>query len=378
MSKFTCPFCLRRYSKSRIPYICPMCGEKTEPLFFLHTEPVYCKHNKKDAQGNETNVPCGGVATIRRCPYCRREIPRDAIHTRNLPFSIIGVSNSGKTNYITVMLHELGRLLNLRLALSPLTAETRNRQNENYSHIYNEHTPPAATQSGMPIAQIWKISNNLRRIGNRVPSYTFTIFDGAGEDHENLLDRNSVICRYITESQAMILVVDPLILANVRQTVDANVRRNSLGGDEGSVKNAADVVNDVVDYIRKARGGSVNRRLAVPTAVVFTKFDVILDAYRDAFGSGALIRQKSLPLREDRSINLDEFYQIDEEIRNWLYQIHEEGVVNALDACFKEYLFFGVSSYGAPPVNGFTPREIKPHRALDPILWLFKKANFVK
>ena len=68
----------------------------------------------------------------------------------------------------------------------------------------------------------------------------------------------------------------------------------------------------------------------------------------------------------------------DSEIRNWLEQIGESAFIDALDSHFKEYYFFGVSSYGAPPKNAHTlPDEIKPHRVLDPILWLFKWAKFI-
>ena len=380
MSKFTCPYCQKKYSKSKIPYVCPTCGETTEPTFFIYTEPVKCKHFRRDPAGNLTNVPCGGTATIRKCPYCKREIPRDAIYTPNLPFSIIGVSNSGKTNYITVMLHELSAASGLRLALTPETSATRKRQHENFEHIYKEHTPPPATQSGTPIAQIWKISNISRRVGNRVPSYTFTIFDGAGEDHERL-DPHSDIYLYIRNSKAIILAVDPLIIPNVRKRVDANVRRNSLGGDEGSEKDASEVIVRVVDYIKNAIGGGANnnKRIPVPTAVVFTKFDVVLDAFRDNFGDGAAIRNRDLPIRSDVTINLEEFNNIHDEIKQWLEDIKEGSVDNILYANFKEYRYFGVSSYGeSPKKNGMLPDEIKPMRVLDPILWLFKKANFVK
>ena len=380
MSKFTCPYCQKKYSKSKIPYVCPTCGETTEPTFFIYSEPVKCKHFRKDPAGNRTNVPCGGTATIRICPYCNREIPRDAIYTPNLPFSIIGVSTSGKTNYITVMLHELSVTSRLRLALTPETNATRKIQYENFVHIYKEHMPLAGTPQGMPPAQIWKVSNLSRRVGNRVPSYTFTIFDGAGEGHERI-DSNSIIHSYIRNSKAIIIAVDPLIIGDVRKRVDANVRRNSLGGDEGVEKNPSEVMERVIKYIKGAVGGksNVNKRIMIPAAIVFTKFDVVLDAFKDNFGDGAAIRNRDLPIRSDATINLEEFNNIHDEIKQWLEDIKEGRVDNILEASFKEYRYFGVSSYGeSPKKNGMLPDEIRPMRVLDPILWIFKKANFVK
>ncbi|SCW45803.1 hypothetical protein SAMN02910456_01220 [Ruminococcaceae bacterium YRB3002] len=365
MFMFTCPFCIRKYSKSKVLYVCPDCGTETDPGLFVHGA-VKCK------------VPeCGRVASLRKCPLCGETIPKIALETPNLPFSIVGVSNSGKTNYITVMLHELEHSSGLRLALGHQTKATRDHQNANVDLIYEQHTVPESTPSGENMPQIWYIKNLQKKHGNVVPTYTFTIFDGAGEDHENNLDPSSTVCRYINASKAIILAIDPLVLSSIRRggVVDADVMSNSLGGDTGSPKNAEDVINSVAAYIKSARGINSSRVLDIPVAVVLTKFDTILD--HPAFGPQALIKKSSLTVRNG-SVDLSEIQQVDSEIRNWLEQIGEGAFIDALDSHFKEYYFFGVSSYGAPPVNAYTlPDEIKPHRVLDPILWLFKRAKFI-
>jgi len=365
MAKFTCPFCISEYDTSKIKYVCPDCDTEAKPGLFSKDQ-IKCKKPN-----------CGGMATVRKCPHCGRTIPKMALETPNLPFSIVGVSNSGKTNYITVMLHELSRSSGLRLALGHQTQETINHQNENYKLIYEQHTIPEATQSGESMPQIWYIKNLQKKHGNDVPTYTFTIFDGAGEDHENNLDPSSTVCRYIKASKAIILAVDPLVLPSIRKggVVDANVMNNSLGGDNGASKNAEDVINSVAAYIKAARGIKTTKMLDIPVAVVLTKFDTILD--HRAFGPQALIKKSSLTVRNGQ-VDISEIEQVDAEIRNWLEQIGETSFINALDSHFKEYYFFGVSSYGAPPKNAYTlPDEIKPHRVLDPILWLFKRAKFI-
>ena len=225
--------------------------------------------------------------------------------------------------------------------------------------------------------QIWYIKNLQKKRGSEVPTYTFTIFDGAGEDHENNLDPSSTVCRYINASKAIILAIDPLVLSKIRRggVVDHDVMVNSLGGYEGETKNAEDVINSVASYIKAARGIKATKVLDIPVAVVLTKFDTILN--HKAFGPQALIRNKSLTVRNGR-VDTTEISQVDEEIRNWLYEIGEGAFIDALDSHFKEYYFFGVSSYGNPPKNAYTlSDEIAPHRVLDPILWLFKKAKFI-
>ena len=365
MAKFTCPFCIREYDKRKVLYVCPECGTETAPGRFAR-EPIKCK-----------NSECGGLATLRKCPSCGEIIPKMALETPNLPFSIVGVSNSGKTNYITVMLRELGRSSGLRLALGHETKATLDHQNTNCDLIYEQHTIPEATQSGESMPQIWYIKNLQKRHGSEVPTYTFTIFDGAGEDHENNLDPSSTVCRYINASKAIILAIDPLVLPNIRRggVVDANIMSNSLGGSDGATKNAEDVINSVAAYIKAARGIKTTKMLDIPVAVVLTKFDTILN--HRAFGPQALIKNSSLTVRNGM-VDMSEIQQVDSEIRNWLEQIGESAFIDALDSHFKEYYFFGVSSYGAPPKDAYTlPDEIKPHRVLDPILWLFKRAKFI-
>lgn len=365
MAKFTCPFCIREYNVSKVKYVCPDCGQVSEPKFG-EREPIKCKH-----------AGCGGLATQRKCPNCDQEIPKMALETANLPFSIVGVSNSGKTNYITVMLHELGKAAGLRLALGSQTKDTRDHQNENRRRIYEEHTRPEGTQAGANLPQIWYIRNLLKKSGSNVPTYTFTIFDGAGEDHENNLDTSSTVCRYINASKAIILAIDPLVLSRIRRggAVDHEVMRNSLAGSEGETKNAEDVINNVAAYIKAARGIKSTQMLNIPVAVVLTKFDTLLS--HKEFAPNALIKSPSLTIR-DGKVDITEIQQIHEEIKNWLYGIEEGAFINVLQSHFKEFYFFGVSSYGVPPKDAYhLSDDIRPHRVLDPILWLFKKAKFI-
>lgn len=365
MAKFTCPFCIREYNANKVLYVCPDCGNTSEPRF-AEREPIKCKQ-----------TGCGGLATLRICPNCGEEIPKTALETPNLPFSIVGVSNSGKTNYITVMLHELSKAAGLRLALASQTKETSDHQNENRKRIYEEHIRPEGTQAGVNMPQIWYIRNLLKKSGRNVPTYTFTIFDGAGEDHENNLDPSSTVCRYISASKAIILAIDPLVLSKIRHgnEVDPEIMKNSLAGSDGEIKNAEDVINSVVAYIKAARGIKATRMLDIPVAVVLTKFDTLLS--HKGFASNALLKSPSLTIR-DGKVDMAEIQQVHDEIQNWLYGIDEGGFINALQSHFKEFYFFGVSSYGAPPKDAnHLADTIQPHRVLDPILWLFKKAKFI-
>jgi hypothetical protein len=366
MAKFVCPYCIKGYNQKKILYVCPDCGETAVPDRF-EKEPIKCK-----------KTSCGGLATQRKCPLCGGEIPKTALETSNLPFSIVGVSNSGKTNFITVMLHELSRgNSGIRLALGAQNKETRDHQEENYKSIYEDHIPPPSTAGGERMPQIWYIKNLSKKRGNNVPTYTFTVFDGAGEDHENNLDRSSPVCRYIETSKAIILTLDPLILANIRKggIVDEKTMKNSLAGDTGQTKNAADVINSVANYIKTARGIKVTKKLKIPIAVVLTKFDTIIS--HPEFGEEAVIKKSGSNVRAGK-VSMEDIQMVHDEIESWLRNIGEGSFIDAIDANFNDFHFFGVSSYGSPPeAAARLCDKINPHRVLDPVMWLFKKAKFI-
>ncbi|MCL1987664.1 MAG: hypothetical protein FWG64_06810 [Firmicutes bacterium] len=366
-AKFLCPFCMSENSKNKILYYCNTCNTGVSQKM---VGKVKC-----------TNASCkdvGAMLTQRRCPNCKRVLNNQILDTPILPFSIVGVSNSGKTNYITVMLKELKTATGmLDIAVSHMDKDTEIMHRENVSAIYQEHKPPQSTQAGTTLPQIWMVRNNARQRGNETPAYALTIFDGAGEDHEQNLDLSSTVCKYIERSKVIFLMIDPLILSNIIKggVVDSEIMQNSLGGNIATEKEASLVLDNVVNYIKAAKGIKATTILDIPVAVIFTKFDTILQ--HPAFGEQALIKAKSLNIRNGK-LDTTEIMQIDAEIRHWLQEIGETAFINTLKANFKEFYFFGVSSFGQPPINAFTlPTEINPHRVLDPILWLLNKADFI-
>lgn len=377
--RFTCPFCFSEYDKDSIKYVCPDCGETTYP-----------KTSSEKGKPSIRCEKCGRMATVRLCPKCGeydRQMPEEAKGVippsvldadGSLPFCIIGVSSSGKTNFITVMLHELSRVPELKIALSAQNKYTRDVQRENYTNIYENHIPPRPTdptELGERLKpQLWQIKNLMRQRSNSTPTYTFTIYDGAGEDHTERLDPTSAICGYINASNAVIITLDPLILTNLRRLINPEIRRNS-GASEGDSTSAEDIVNSVATYIKAARNIPSNKMLTIPVAVVLTKFDTILQL--DSLSPSAVVRRPSMTFSDGR-VNMTEICQVNEEIRDWLYSIGEASFISALESNFKNFYFFGVSSYGEPPkTQGAVNENINPHRVLDPVLWLFKEEGFI-
>ncbi|GHV94003.1 hypothetical protein AGMMS50293_03230 [Spirochaetia bacterium] len=361
-----CPFCFNKVALTDLDCECldGHTGTRGTAIEFIQQR-VKCKSCNKDI--------------IRfKCPRCNEELPKSILHTENLLFSIIGVSASGKTNYITVMLEELKRASNLQLALYSQNMNTRTHQGENYKVLYENHQkPPPTTPGVLTPPQIWGIKkleqNFLQKLSKEVSAYTFIIYDGAGEDQEHIAD-NPSLCNYIKISKAIMVVIDPMILQSVKNSLSRDIYNKSTGG--GSVsgdndKNSIDIVNDLAEFIRKACGFRVGAQIKVPAAVVFTKMDALMDEFKNRTVS------MSSPHVHSGYFDYSDAREVDRDIREWLSVKGEDAFINALKANFADFTFFGVSSYGDVPVSTSELNPIRPHRVLDPILWLFAKNYFI-
>ena len=371
MANFMCPFCYNSYAQKAILYVCPDCGKEAPPV---GREPIKCVQSG-----------CGGLATNRVCPSCTNIIPTIALQTPNLRFSMVGISTSGKTNYITVMLEELMNNSRLRLAMGSQTNETKDHHKENRRLMYEERTALPATNRGEAPPQIWYISNLAKQktglfSGSTVPKYTFSIYDGAGENYR---DMEPTEIRYIKSSEAFIITLDPLILKGVQDYVDPEVVRVNYKAGAEHV-NSTEIVQNLVNYLKNIKGIPADKPLKIPVAIVLTKFDTIMA--HSSFNN-TLVKKASSCIRNGL-VSMEEFNQVHGEIENWLLEIKELNFLNELEASFssrnwrgkvtKHYKFFAVSSFGATPTEeGTVVQKIQPHRVLDPMLWLFKLKNFV-
>lgn len=157
--------------------------------------------------------------------------------------------------------------------------------------------------------------------------------------------------------------------------MDKDILQNSLQGGEGEAKDAAQILIDMIQYIRRTNPKiGFKNKIPMIMAVVLTKFDTLLS--HPAFREDALVKNSSLTIR-DGKISMEEIDAVHEEIKDWLYDVEEGEIIKQLDTNIQEYKFFGVSSYGQPPTSAYEVPEIKSHRVLDPMLWLLKKAKFI-
>ena len=151
-SDVLCPYCLQELRSRDLKTVCNICGHSVTPT---RIELLLKKIPKCKEPG------CRGFGSAKQCSHCDSNLPSDILdYEKYLRFSILGITGSGKTNFLTTMLHELCHTSGSPWVLSPMDATTTAIFQENDRAIYSMRQPVAATAAGItPPPQLWKIKD---------------------------------------------------------------------------------------------------------------------------------------------------------------------------------------------------------------------------
>jgi len=356
MFYMVCPYCFKTLRWNDLKRICPVCNKEVFPSaadVLLKRSPM-CRR-----QG------CRNVANKQACRYCNNELPPNIMDfEKDIRFSLLGTTGSGKSTFLTTMLHELRNLPDSQLSISPMNDLTNKIFRENDRILYEMKKPIDCTLSGVsPPPLLWKIK---KMKGRKISSRPMTIFDISGCDCEHI---DHIISRHIVNSKFLVIVIDPLSLPGVAENISLDILRMSLYSN-----NVADyMVDNIIHYIRECFCISPGKLINQDIAVVLTKIDVV----KDSFGT-ATVMQPS-PHLVKKGFVTDDADAVDAEVRNWLAVNGGATVLNAIETNFlkKCVRFFGVSSFGQPPIGDGILGQIMPHRVLDPLMWMLSKEKIV-
>lgn len=360
-----CPYCLSNISSSKIRRVCSICGSPMPEDASTKMQLRLGKIPKCKESG------CLGLYSKLECdiPGCGHELPGDIMqYSKYMRFALVSHSGGGKTNFITTMLEELKKTRALQFHTSHMNRETLEYHSDNVKQLYDKRKPILPTARGQIYPLQWKIQDIRRRTRNTTPCYSMTIFDGAGED---LSDVDPVVCRYLTGSKMIMLLLDPTHLYGVR----SQMTREEIigaGGDPDeyiSRTQTEDFVQGLIDYIKTSTGIPVKRRVKLPVAVVFGKIDTV----ERLLGYARVLQPSGHSARG--AFVESEAQAIHDEIRAFM-DACGDNLNGMFDANFTTWKYFGVSSLGAMPKNGQL-QEPQPLRILDPLMWNFSMEGIV-
>lgn len=350
----TCPYCLESYNANTINRFCNICNSPYVPNF---------KDNLLLRSGRIPRCKvagCLGQYSLLRCPKCGHELPADiAQYDKYLRFSVVAPSGAGKTNFMTAMIEEARACKPLNFLVMPMNNETRDNQRDWAYEMYEMLRPVPQTERGEVTPMQWRFQDMNKATDKVVPPYSVTIFDGAGEDQQDL---DPLICRYISGSKMIMLLLDPTQLYGVRQEMSAEEIEVSGGMKNITRQDTQDFIAGLISYLKQACNISARHKIQIPVAVVFSKIDAVARNL-----GNAMVLTPSGHAKQGKFIR-SEAETVHAEIDGWIERCGD-GLTNIFNANFTKWRYFGVSAFGQLPQSRMKLQHPIPLRVLDPLIW---------
>jgi GTP-binding protein EngB required for normal cell division len=322
---------------------------------------------------------CGYDCTVKVCPHCHHSFSGTTIHDDTFVISFIGAKNSGKSNYITVLLYKIlksGLGDDIALDFQMANDMTRSKAADEYLRPYTDQAAVDSTKAvgvSKAIKEPLVFSVGIKRksfFGETITTNKFSlvIFDVAGEDLTNpyALD---IDLQHILKSDAYIFLVDPMELKVVTDMLNA---KSPEGGVDLRISMMLDSLTQRITKKNKIlKWYKINK----PVAVVMSKMDKI---------ERLIVNYHNLRHTHTHHQGFDtqDFEVLNNEARFLFEQVNCKDICDKISTRFSKVAFFGVSALGADPVFDENNRQkiesLNPRRLEDPFLWLLYKNKRLK
>ena len=385
-ARIYCPYCYEEISRRQAWFRCTgpvsrggqRCVPKIDPMLRDRTgfggavPPAFAADGRTDSAVCPT---CQGETTIRICPVCHSRLPVHFGKLGNRLIVPVGAKESGKTVFMTVLVHELmhqaGQQFNA--AITGADEHTRQRFASDYERPLYRQARLLAPTTGHQAPLVFRFTTERHRpLNGRLggpgdPQRTLlSFFDTAGEDlrSQQSIEQN---VRYLGAADGIVLLLDPLQMRGARELAAPDARLPDLSEDE-----PATVLENVTELLLSSQGGRPNKRIGKPLAIVFTKMDTLMHDLKET----SPLRQ-SPPQRQyfDERDSLGVHTEIQRLLARW------DGI--RIDQFaqhhYSKYRYFGVSALGETPTadNRVSARGIRPYRVASPILWVLAQFGII-
>jgi hypothetical protein len=334
---------------------------------------------------------CGDVSTTRICPVCHSQLPVHFGKVRSRLIALAGAPESGKTVFLTVLVHELMHRVGeqFNAAISGADDNTLLRFAAEYEQpLYRDSRLLASTRTAgggnrAPIVfrlttaggGLFRPNGRLGRLGRAGrfgagdPQHTLlSFFDTAGEDLRSRQSMEQNV-RYLAAADGIVLLLDPLQMRGARGLADPGTRlpKPSLPEDE-----PAAVLEKVTDLVLAKEGRIPGELIGKPLAITFSKMDTLLGSLKE---TSPLLRPPSQePYFDDR-----DSLAVHTEIQRLLARWEGSRIDQIAQLHYRCYRYFGVTALGETPTedNRVSPRGIRPYRVADPFLWILAQLGAI-
>ncbi|MBO1419066.1 hypothetical protein [Streptomyces sp. FH025] len=397
-TNLACPYCYETFTARDIMFRCTTqpgstgkrCTRERDPVLAerrgLRGEvgPVFTAKTK----GHLAPCPrCEAMSAFRICPVCHSTLPAQFGMVDNRLIAMVGAKASGKTVYMTVLLHELMNRVGAGGGFALMAADdaTMTRFGSDYrDQLYRDGRLFHGTRTAVANANrvdplVFRFGLERRRLLGSRPEHTLlSFFDTAGEDF-NSQESVQLNTRYLANADGVILILDPLQLPGARPHARPGTVLPDTEGEDSPINVLSRVTSMLLPHragagpaARLLPGRRGSGRISTPIAVVFAK----LDAVWDGLAAGSPLRAH--PPGGDR-FHTEDSLNVHEEVRHLLREWRGGAIDQILDTNYERYRYFGLSALGNGPTadSRVAATGIQPYRVTDPLLWLLSEFGSV-
>lgn len=380
-----CPSCWLHFSPDDINYIAvhaslmgdPLLGED-EKLRFL---PV-----KYNALGVPLD-PMGVPARERACPHCHRRLPNTFMQMKNDIISIVGAPSSGKSYYLSILLHYMPEVFfkfyNVAFvdADPPLNAVINGMISNLFSNSSDDHFLAKTQLEGGMYDKLIRHGKKvslpkpfvyiMRDLGDPSIQTSLTFYDNAGEHFEpNINIDDSPGSLHVAFANGLVFLYDPLsspaIRGKLRNCKDPQLIRESV--DQQPV-----ILAEMSNRIKQIRNNSYD--LETPFAFIVNKCDAIKNLLDYSSFENPISNGK---------FDFEIVAKNSKRIREFLLGIVPDVVINA-EMVSRNIMYFIASPFGHSPrvitneagEKYIAPEmsKIKPIFIEQPFVWIFSQLD---
>lgn len=318
------------------------------------------------------------------CPACHNALPESTVLGTDMIISIVGARDTGKSHFVGVIINELLNRVAARFggAMEGFDDTMKRYKSGPYQKLFVDLQKLDLTKSSEQ-----DVNNGAYRpyiftlklpekgfFKTTINSYTLVFFDTAGEDLEDE-DIMSTVNKYICQSSGIIFLLDPMQIPAVRNQLDTDTVKRAASVSLDNTSSPATIMTKVSNLIRNSKHMSSDKKIDIPVAAVFSKFDAIANLVPE----GSTILETSRHCN-DQIFNMSDWKNVDSEIRGLLTEWGEEAFISQVEVNYTNCSYFAVSALGLNnnPTMDHRIQRPRPHRIEDPLLWVLKENKVIK
>ena len=321
----------------------------------------------------------GAVSHRRVCPNCHNPLPNGYGKNEIKFISVIGVTRSGKTVYISQLLKHMESYMS---SLLRMTAVARDNRVTNFldNNVVKRNIPlPDSTMAGrLSQPMTYDIVKENRE------HETIVLFDIAGENCKDAVEMEKY-GDFVLHSHGIILLISPNQMGLVENY-------GEVDGDKNTQEDAAPpkvVLDTIYNTIVDKKQGPCE----IPLAVCISKSDFFADDLgvgEENYSEIQDIAKNDLKPYEDPvsrnkkyAFNATQYNELEKAI---VRMMGDSPIAIALEQNYKYYNYFAFSAIGCAVKKdkkdgetvSYPVDDPTPIRIAEPLLWLFKRFGYIK